>query len=386
MLKQVSQPTIKSTSSEAIATDPANPGDTSVAKEGPHGVTSSNVASRNGAIDSAELPSQTLDDIDKQREFYGHLKTFAEKNKQVLNMSPEVCGRIVKLHQLFGIVFEGHSGADNVDDFDAWNQVAAQMEFDPLQFPKAGGLLRKEYRKQLYGFEECYEMWMENENGLGLGYTLVEESLFVSDEEDNAVSSSARASRDTKRPSSTPQPLEAQEGQKRRRIDKGKAREIPGTPEHESTPSFSRLVETAQTPTLTSPNRSKVALQPSSMPAPNGAKGVNGSSSHVEIDPEAELREYMDKYISLSTPQHIIVDALAATCMHTGDAHLVMESLMKGDGIPSNIQGVWTEEDDRDLQNQFGDRGLGYRRVISKHGKKRCDARMEFLKQWNEVD
>lgn len=98
---------------------------------------------------------------------------------------------------------------------------------------------------------------------------------------------------------------------------------------------------------------------------------------------EAELSEFIEHHVSLGYPEAVVGDALHATTLETGDAASVMEELMKGRGIPSNIQGVWTSEDDQAARS--GEQGVDYPRILAKHGEVRCQARKFFLEQEDEA-
>jgi hypothetical protein len=92
----------------------------------------------------------------------------------------------------------------------------------------------------------------------------------------------------------------------------------------------------------------------------------------------AELQETIDYYIALRYPEDIVRKALTATTMETGDLGIVVESITSGNGIPKNIQGVWTEEDD--LAVTLAGDSKEYRMAVAKHGEARCDVRKQFLK------
>jgi hypothetical protein len=79
-----------------------------------------------------------------------------------------------------------------------------------------------------------------------------------------------------------------------------------------------------------------------------------------------------------------VVLALDATTMEMGQhAMQVMEALENEQGIPDDIPGVWTEEDDRMVEGSVDSEG--YRECVRKHGVKRCGVRRNFLKDKREV-
>lgn len=62
--------------------------------------------------------------------------------------------------------------------------------------------------------------------------------------------------------------------------------------------------------------------------------------------------------------------------MNTGDAGVVMEALQAGNGVPKNIQGVWTSSDDEAVEE---DEHPNFRDVVEKHGMDRLETRRMFL-------
>lgn len=105
-----------------------------------------------------------------------------------------------------------------------------------------------------------------------------------------------------------------------------------------------------------------------------------GSSTQSQSDSqrvESELQEIIDHYVALRYPEDTVRKALGATTMETGDLGIVVESMASGNGIPDNIQGVWTENDDRAVMLAEG--AEEYAEVIAKHGGARCDVRKRFL-------
>lgn len=63
--------------------------------------------------------------------------------------------------------------------------------------------------------------------------------------------------------------------------------------------------------------------------------------------------------------------------MNTENASLIMEELTAGRGIPANMEGVWTADDDQIARE--GENGSEYGRILHKHGLERCEVRIKFL-------
>ncbi len=106
------------------------------------------------------------------------------------------------------------------------------------------------------------------------------------------------------------------------------------------------------------------------------------SSTQSQTDSQreaAEIRELVDHYVSLGYPDEIVQEAMLATTLETGDVAMVMEDLMRGHGIPDNIEGVWTMEDDRAVM--LNEDSKEYARVVEKHKEARCVKRRQLLSQ-----
>jgi TRF2-interacting telomeric protein/Rap1 - C terminal domain/Rap1 Myb domain/BRCT domain, a BRCA1 C-terminus domain len=78
--------------------------------------------------------------------------------------------------------------------------------------------------------------------------------------------------------------------------------------------------------------------------------------------------------------QDLLIAAAEATNMHMKLADVVYASLERGNGIPRDLKGVWTEEDDELL---MGTDARGVKRVLEKHGQRSMDERFECLEVWN---
>ncbi|CAD6502464.1 BgTH12-05056 [Blumeria graminis f. sp. triticale] len=100
------------------------------------------------------------------------------------------------------------------------------------------------------------------------------------------------------------------------------------------------------------------------------------------------LQEFItDQVIGLGFPQDVIIEALEATSMKIGlESHIqqVMDSILNGDGIPDNLSGVWTLDDDKALKEQA--RGKEYERIVKKHGKEEIKLRHQFWIDMEDAD
>jgi hypothetical protein len=106
------------------------------------------------------------------------------------------------------------------------------------------------------------------------------------------------------------------------------------------------------------------------------------SSTQSQTDSQreaAEIQELVDHYVALGYPEEVVQEAMLATTLETGDVAIVMESIMQGQGIPENIEGVWTAEDD--LAVRLNGDSEEYAWVLLKHTEARCVKRRQLLSQ-----
>ena len=118
----------------------------------------------------------------------------------------------------------------------------------------------------------------------------------------------------------------------------------------------------------------------------NSSSNPTGSSTQSQTESEhaAELQKYIDDCVSLGFTQEAVVSALGITTMEMG-AHCmqVMDSLEGEQGIPNDIPGVWTEEDDMKVEEEV--QSEGFKEMVKKHGIKRCEVRKSYLRDQREV-
>jgi hypothetical protein len=120
-------------------------------------------------------------------------------------------------------------------------------------------------------------------------------------------------------------------------------------------------------------------------PRPRVASAEESTQSQTESERKAdELQAFFDRFIALGYQDDIIVEALEATTMETGEAPHVMEHLTQGHGIPEDVEGVWTSWDDDALAT--GEGSVEFERVVRKHGLRRVGLRRRFLEDAREVE
>ncbi|RDL36993.1 uncharacterized protein BP5553_04426 [Venustampulla echinocandica] len=116
----------------------------------------------------------------------------------------------------------------------------------------------------------------------------------------------------------------------------------------------------------------------------NSGRNSPTDSTDTETDAQklAELQEFMDHHVALGYQKSIVNEAMIATTIETGNAAVVMEELTKGNGIPENIEGVWTARDDKELDADEGSEE--FRKLLAKHTWERIISRREFLQTMRE--
>jgi hypothetical protein len=222
---------------------------------------------------------------------------------------------------------------------------------------------------------------------------------------------------------------------KRPRVDKGKGKEleIPSTPEdiinplpkphliYQSSPlkymqtgtenddGEKLFVGPAEKPKLPAQRQNRRNLEPETqdfnfLPAdddaesdslllslPNPRKAKNERSSPQEdsstrsqtgSQKDQELIAFIEDHEALGYRLEIVIEALESTSMTTGNAAIVMEALTSGNGIPDNIQGVWTKSDDAALEDIESEE---FERVANKHGAKSLAQRQKFFEEQKEA-
>ena len=124
---------------------------------------------------------------------------------------------------------------------------------------------------------------------------------------------------------------------------------------------------------------------PSSPPIPGDEAGyyANNEGSEELMDEEemiAILEKWLDTRMESGVDAKILGLALKSTNNDPELADLVLESLDRNEGIPTDIRGIWTEEDDECLD------AVDARKInalIEKHGQEGLDRRYEFLRTYN---
>ena len=94
----------------------------------------------------------------------------------------------------------------------------------------------------------------------------------------------------------------------------------------------------------------------------------------------------VDAYVNRMTVvykygENAVIDALKCTSMRPELAELVLLEGKAGKGLPADVPGVWSEEEDKVLE---GGNAKALRVLEEKHGWRECEARLEWLGEWRE--
>ncbi|KAI9372877.1 TRF2-interacting telomeric protein/Rap1 C terminal domain-containing protein [Aspergillus egyptiacus] len=102
-----------------------------------------------------------------------------------------------------------------------------------------------------------------------------------------------------------------------------------------------------------------------------------GSPEPEEATPDKDIDAWIDEHLDagMGTLEQII-EALRCTSMDPELAEEVLKSLVAGKGIPADMRGVWTAQDDRCVEAQDT---RDIQRVLEKHGSDLFNYRWEYL-------
>ncbi len=123
------------------------------------------------------------------------------------------------------------------------------------------------------------------------------------------------------------------------------------------------------------PNHDEPSDQEERTGSPTSSTTSTTSTSNLDLDTWLQLRASEGK-----KKQHLLA-AAEATNMHKKLADAVYESLERGRGVPRDVPGVWTKEDDELL---MGTDARGVERVERKHGARSVAERWECLGVWQD--
>ena len=124
---------------------------------------------------------------------------------------------------------------------------------------------------------------------------------------------------------------------------------------------------------------------PSSPPIPRDEAGDYASNElSEELMDEEEMIAILEKWLDTRMESGIDAETLGFVLKATNNdpelADIVLESMDKDEGVPTNIRGIWTEEDDECL-DVVDARKINA--MIEKHGQEGLDKRYDFLRKYN---
>ncbi|KAH9820449.1 Rap1 Myb domain [Teratosphaeria destructans] len=131
------------------------------------------------------------------------------------------------------------------------------------------------------------------------------------------------------------------------------------------------------------------SLTPPARQRPSPSKGKQKAPQQPPSDSLPHDDESMDSWIATmhvryripESKEHLIEDALFATSARPDLAEVALLSMLAGKGVPTDLPGVWTAEDDQGCESTDA---RVVRRCVGKHGEDEFDARMEWLRGWRE--
>lgn len=130
---------------------------------------------------------------------------------------------------------------------------------------------------------------------------------------------------------------------------------------------------------------SSPALPPSNKPngptherTPEEAHHEDSSTqSQTESEQEAEIGRFYDQCEAQGYEFKVITKAVFACGLQLAGALTILDDVQSGAGIPDDIEGVWTSEDDEALKDEGSPE---YARILAKHGQEKITIRRKFLR------
>jgi hypothetical protein len=90
---------------------------------------------------------------------------------------------------------------------------------------------------------------------------------------------------------------------------------------------------------------------------------------------------YIDTMVVRGFKEASVVAALKCTSMRPELVELVLLYEKLGKGLPKEVAGVWSEEEDKVLESG---NARALRKLEEKHGWKEMEERMKFLEDWRD--
>ncbi|KAG9240121.1 TRF2-interacting telomeric protein/Rap1 C terminal domain-containing protein [Calycina marina] len=415
---------------------------------------------------ASQQPSHMVDDplLDDEVQFNNYVRILAERLEIIIDFNPVICGKEISLFRLWQVVRGEFGGIDEVNGKDLWFKVARALR---LEGPTYRQELKSSYNVILPDVEGSRSFyWNETssqeqamiESQLrktiepdvqelsDLEYATAAEydqNLEVEEEDDglDRSPSSARLLRPDRLGKRGSPSVDEESGQplKRPRLDKGKGKEIPSTPEGNADGELTEFSFGLRTPPfgIGSPILGESAEKAFTNYTMNETPSKSSKNNEIKTcitEPETQNFTYLDKgneekeegpefeqTVTSDRPSQSMCDALPvrlsqqlydtqsvaaevdsrvrgffhqcraqkyslenvsaslrATCWDASIAEDVIMSLEAGLGLPNNSKGVWTPEDDESLSPRTGP---AWRKIKKKHGSDGVLARIKFLEE-----
>ncbi|KAL4955315.1 TRF2-interacting telomeric protein/Rap1 C terminal domain-containing protein [Aspergillus filifer] len=154
--------------------------------------------------------------------------------------------------------------------------------------------------------------------------------------------------------------------------------EIPATPEKPTEQAKQKA--SAQPPTA----EANADIENSfwELPSLPSSPASSAPNQEVEDEPNQDIDAWIEDRLSKGKgTEEQIIEAIQCTSMDPELADKVLESLVAGKGIPTDMRGVWTAEDDENLEAQDS---REVQRVLEKHGDL-FSSRWEYLQMVREA-
>ncbi|CAG8253084.1 unnamed protein product [Penicillium salamii] len=156
--------------------------------------------------------------------------------------------------------------------------------------------------------------------------------------------------------------------------------ELPKPPRPPGDNAFAKLARFNQQPTKPrQPARDPLEdpIDPVFLELPFPPSSPEPEATDDDTSEIPDIDTWMDERLARGVNETYIFDALACTSMDPMMADKILKHLSAGKGIPRNVRGVWTAEDDECFQSE---EHAKVQRALSKHGAEAYKARWEYFR------
>ncbi|CAG7941171.1 unnamed protein product [Penicillium salamii] len=160
-------------------------------------------------------------------------------------------------------------------------------------------------------------------------------------------------------------------------------KELPKLPRPPGDNAFAQLARFNQQPTkprqpVRDPLKDPIdSIDPGFLELPFPPPSPEPEATDDDISEIPDIDTWMDERLARGVNETHIFNALACTSMDPMMADKILKHLGAGKGIPRNVRGVWTAEDDECFQSE---EYAKVQRALSKHGADAYKARWEYFR------